>query len=515
MMAEFFNYIDAHAYILLQKTWEQIYLAGLAILIALAIGVPLGLLVAHREKSKAIVLNVASVFQTIPSLALLVFLLPFLGIGMKPAIITLSIYALLPVISNTVAGIVGVAPVMIEAADGLGFTRMQRLWVVELPLALPVMLAGVRTAVAMSIGIATLAAFVGAGGLGDFIYQGLSLNDNRLVMLGAIPAALLAIVVDIFIRQFEKVVSERRYKKWPKKLIKRTLFFVTISLVCGGLLFFVMLPVKKHSVVRIGSKNFTEQIILGEAVAQLIESKTNLKAERHFNLAGTMVAHNAMLKNEIDIYPEYTGTGYIFILGKRKIVSPTKTYHIVKKLYQKRFHITWLKSLGFENSGAIILRKKFALDNNISTVTQLIPFANNMVFGVYGAGLERPDGLPGLKRAYNLHFKSIKLMSPGIMYKAIASDDVDVVMGSTTDGRILRYKLVILRDDKGLFPPYDAALIVRDALLKKHPRLKSVLEKLSGRIDTSTMRELNYRVDVKGQSPKKVAHDFLKMSKII
>jgi len=325
-----YDFIYQHLGELAEKTGQQIYLAGFAMFLAILIGVPVGLKIARRQKAKSIVLGIANVFQTIPSLALLVFLLPFLGIGAKPAIITLSIYAFLPIIRNTVTGIEGVMPDMIEAADGLGFTRLQKLWMVELPLALPVMIAGIRTAAAMSVGIATLAAFIGAGGLGDFIYQGLSLNDNRLVLLGAIPAALLALAVDFFIARIEKFIARRRYKHWRSKGMRfRWVAAIVVFVLLIPSAFFVYTQsVSTEPVIRIGSKNFTEQLILGEMMSQIISEKAHIKVVKKFNLGSDLICHRALLKGNIDMYPEYTGTASNPLVYYHAIFAPTTSKHI-------------------------------------------------------------------------------------------------------------------------------------------------------------------------------------------
>ena len=188
------------------KILEHLLLTTVSTGIAIAIGVPLGIWITRNPVFRRAVLGVAGVIQTVPSLALLAFLLPFLGIGARPAIVALTLYALLPIVRNTYTGIEGVSPPVIEAAKGVGFGNFQRLWMVEMPLALPVIVAGIRTATVICVGIATLSAFIGAGGLGDFINRGLALNNTRLILLGAIPAAILALLFDAVIGIIEKLL---------------------------------------------------------------------------------------------------------------------------------------------------------------------------------------------------------------------------------------------------------------------------------------------------------------------
>ena len=191
---------------LVTKLGEHLVLTGISIGIAIAIGLPLGIWIKRNVFVRGAILSAAGIAQTVPSLALLAFLLPFLGIGVVPAVVALTLYALLPIVRNTFTGLAGIAPEIIEAAHGMGFTERQRLWMVEMPLALPVIVAGIRTATVIGVGIATLSAFIGAGGLGDFIVRGLALNNSRLILLGAVPAAALALALDYLIGIVEKVL---------------------------------------------------------------------------------------------------------------------------------------------------------------------------------------------------------------------------------------------------------------------------------------------------------------------
>ncbi len=508
------SFIQAHFYELALYTWQQIYLVFLALMVALIIGVPLGLWIARREKSRAIFLSVASILQTIPSLALLALLLPFLGIGVKPAVVALSVYALLPIIRNTVTGINQLPEELLEAANGLGFTRWQRLWLVEIPLAMPVIIAGVRTATAMAMGIATLAAFIGAGGLGNFIYQGLSLSNMRLVLLGAIPAAILALLFDYILSLIEKWLAKRpRVKK--RRYIKKIISFVVVALLVANLLFaLVSLTPHKNTIV-IGTKDFTEQYILGELMAQLIQAKTNLHVVRKFNLGGTVFCHEALLKGEIDVYPEYTGTAYLVILNQQIRLPSQAIYFFVQSAYNREFNLTWLKPFGFNNTQAVAINDSFADANSIKTISDLVPFAPDLVMGVSGDCLQRADCLPGLVSVYNINFKAIKLMSPGLMYAAVAGKQINAIVAFSTDGRIQEFHLNLLVDDKNLFPAYYAAPVIRSDFLKAHPEVASVLNLLQGKITDNDMREMNYEVDVLNHDPKKVAYYFLKKNGLL
>lgn len=498
------QYIISKLPALAEKTFQQIYLVGFATLIAILIGVPMGIWAVRTLRVRNIILSTANILQTVPSLAILAFLIPFLGIGVKPAIVALSLYALLPIIRNTVTGIDSVSPEINEAADGLGFTRWQKLRMVQLPLALPTIIAGIRIATAMSVGIATLAAFIGAGGLGDFIFQGIALNDNRLVLLGAIPAAILALVLDYLIGQIEIAIAKHRTQPASPIIWKTAGIFILIIA-----LIFLGLAMKPQNTIRIATKNFTEQYILGYLMTDMIEAKTSLHVEEKFNLGATNVCQRAMEKGEIDIYPEYTGTAYITILKQQNFGSAEQIYQQVKADYLKNFNIIWLAPFGFNDTQALVVRKDFAQQHHLNTISDLVSIVKQLTIGVPAEFIERPDAYLGLKKVYGLEFGDVRQMDPGLMYKAIANKNVDVIMAFSTDGRIPEYNLQLLQDDKHLFPAYYAAPLIRGEVLQAHPEIANTLQPLLGLLDNKTMQQLNYRVDVKKIPPETVAKEFL------
>src|SRR5205823_1811693 len=322
-----------------QLTLEHLVLVGLSILIAAGIGLPLGVLMTRKPGLSGPILTFANIIQTIPSLALFGFLipLPFIGgIGARTAIVALVLYSLLPIIRNTFTGIAGVDPAIREAGRGMGMTDSQLLWKVEIPLAAGVIFAGLRVATVIGVGVATIAAAVGAGGLGMFIFRGVSMVDSRLILAGAIPAAALALIAD-----FGLGAVEKRFSK-------------LLCLVC------VVVAVSSCSHpdrIVVGSKNFTEQVILGELIAQQIENKAHLQVDRKLNLGGTLVCHEALVSGQIDTYVEYTGTGLTAILKMAPSNDSSRVYEIVKGAYESRFTLHWTEPLGFNNTFAIIIRK--------------------------------------------------------------------------------------------------------------------------------------------------------------
>jgi osmoprotectant transport system permease protein len=351
---------------LLEQTLTHIGLTFISLLIAVVIGLPLGILISRRQKLSGIVLGFAGVLQTIPSIALLGFMIPLLGIGAKPAIVALFLYSLLPIIRNTY--ITGVDKAIKEAAKGMGMSNMQSLFKVELPIAMPVIFAGIRTATVINVGVATLAAYIAAGGLGEFIFGGIALNNTNMILAGAIPAALLAIIFDYLLSIVQKL-----------NIRKLRLAYISFPFLILLLSSFYLLP-------------------------SVYESKL---------LAG--------------FTPEFMG---------------------------------------------------------------------------------RTDGYLGLKKQYGLNIRTV-VISDAVMYKAAHDSKLDVISGYSTDGRLKAYDLLILKDDKGIFPPYYAAPIVREETLEKYPELETTLNMLAGRINDSIMTELNYRADYLKQTPEQIAKDFL------
>ncbi len=492
---------------------EHILLTGVSTIIAILIAVPLGILAVRRPVLRGPVLGLTGMLQTIPSLAMLAFLLVLTGkIGAVPAIIALTLYALLPVVRNTVTGLDGVPAEAVEAANAIGMTRSQRLFQVELPLAKNVIIAGIRTAAVIGVGIATLAAFIGGGGLGQFINRGLALLSTDLILLGAIPAALLALVVDGSIQAMDWGL--RRRHRGGQALRMAAVAAPFAVLVIGLAAFVTGSPSlggdrAASDVVRISSKNFTEQLILAEMMAQLIEARTDLTVQRRVGLGGTMIVHQALVRGEIDIYAEYSGTALTAILNQPVVANPGEAFDIVARAYEDQFDLEWLAPFGFTNTFALCVRRADADANGWRAISD-IREDQSLRAGFGPEFADRPDGLPGLLRAYpNLHFSSIQDVDPSIMYSAVANGDVDAIAAFSTDGRIDAFDLQTLDDDRGFFPPYYPSPVVRRSVLDAHPEIRDALAAVGGAISNDVMRQMNYRVDEEGASPAEVAHDFL------
>jgi osmoprotectant transport system permease protein len=500
---------------LLLRMREHLLLTGVATAVAVVVGIPLGILITKKAWLRSFIFGLAGIVQTVPSLAMLAFLLALTGkIGVLPAVIALTLYAFLPIIQNTVTGLEGVSADIIEAAEGMGMTPREEMRLVKLPLARPVIIAGIKTAAVISVGIATLSAFIGAGGLGEFINRGLSLADTRLILLGAIPSAMLALYVSFAITSLEWGLNERKRKVYKlfrgKRGLLLSLIPLAVLLAIGGAgAVWEAVPAPERT-IRIGSKNFTEQLILAEMMAQRIEAATDLHVERRFNLGGTMVCHGALVEGEIDLYPEYTGTAFTAILDhKTRPASPDKVYGLVSREYLKRFNLRWLKPFGFNNTYAFAIRQEDAGRTGWEKVSDLGAAAPKLRAGFTSEFAERPDGYPGFRETYGITFGDVRDLDPALMYDAIRMGQVDVIVAFSTDSRIPGYNLTLLEDDKAFFPPYHAAPVVRQETLEEFPGVADALAPLGGLIDDRTMQLLNYEADQKKRNVSEVVEEFL------
>ncbi len=495
---------------------QHLWLVFISIAIAVVIGLPLGILITRRKRLRGPVLGIANVMQTIPSLALFGFLipLPFIGgIGPRTAIVALVFYALLPIIRNTVTGILGVDGNVREAAVAMGMTDRQVLFQVELPLAMSVILTGVRVAVVITIGVAIIAAEVGAGGLGEYIFRGLRMDDNRLLLAGAVPSALMALVAD-----FGFSLIERRFDSTnPRTRAGKTWRVVALAaLALGAALIGYAAwrgirarpgsPLSRGHVT-VGSKDFTESVLLAEIVAQMLEVE-HVEVDRRFDLGGNL-AHSAIIGGQIDLYPEYTGTAFTAILHHQPITDPGAVYDQVRREYSDQFNLWVSEPLGFDNTFAILVRGEDARRLNLKSVSEAAKYARQWQAGFGHDFMVRPDGYAGFSRAYGLQFAGTSEMALDLTYTALASHKVDLIAGNSTDGRIAALDLVQLEDDKRYFPPYEAVFLTRQDALTRVPALVPLLQKLGGAISTEEMRKLNNEVDGAKRDKKIVVHEWL------
>lgn len=272
---------------------------------------------------------------------------------------------------------------------------------------------------------------------------------------------------------------------------------------------------KAENTVVVGGKDFTEQDILVQLVSELIEAKTDIKIERKAYLGGSSVVAESIETGDLDIYVEYTGTALMSVLGEDKMNDPDKVYDLVKERYEEEKEIKWLKPLGFNNTFAITMKEVKANEMGIKTLTDLGKSSKDLVFASTQEFLERVDGYDQFKKVYNVDFKDVKAMDPGLCYTAIKEDKVDTNVSFATDGRIPAFKLKVLEDNKNFFPPYYAAPIVRMDTLEKYPELEEVLNSLAGKLNDSEMAKLNAQVDLEKKDSITVAKNWLKENGLI
>jgi osmoprotectant transport system permease protein len=497
----------AHRWELAAMLQQHVVLVALSTAVATALGVPAGIIAAHNPRIGRPLIAAANIAQTIPSLALLGFLipLPFIGgIGPRAAIVALILYALLPIVRTTAAGLGALDRNVLDAATAMGMTRRQRLTMVELPLALPSIVAGIRVATVVGVGTATIAAFIGAGGLGDYIFRGLSMVDATMILAGAIPAAALALLADALLGWFERSVTRRRgpstgRRRWLWIAALVTLVAVAVSLK----------PTAAAPTIVVGSKNFTEQVILGELIAQTLERDTSVRVVRRLNLGGTFICDRALRAGEIDVYVEYTGTALTAIF-KQPVAHDRAAVTATTRDHYARAGVTALDPLGFNNTFAILVRKRDAAQLALATIGDLRKAEDRWTPGFGYEFLQREDGYRGLAAAYGLRFRQEpKVMDLTLMYRAVAGGQVDVIAGDATSGLIDAMDLAVLEDDRAYFPPYDAVPLVRSDVLHRHPQVREALQRLSGRISEKDMRAMNRAVDLDHQDVRDVVQHFL------
>jgi osmoprotectant transport system permease protein len=483
--------------------------------IALFVGIPLGILLTRVRLIATPIIAALGLLQTFPSLALLGLLIPLLGVGQPAAIFLAVVYSLFPVVMNTHIGITQVSPAIRDAARGMGMTNGQILRQVELPLALPVLLAGVRSGAVYAIGIITVCALAGAGGLGDYIVRGMTRSDDVLILAGAIPLLVLTVLVFWGLGAISWV-SRRRGQ---------------LGLVLGGGVILALSCLGAWTVgeqvyrhlsrteqradggsreIRIGAKNFVEGEILAEILKQMLEGHTDLRVKVVPNLTPSLI-FKALKKGDLDLYPEYTG---VLLTNKEALDLPIPADRstitaLVREQIRQRHDLVLLETFGLNNTYAFCTPKSLAEKLGLRRISDLRRFPTLRVVVDLGF-LDRADGWPGLVKTYALNLPQPQLLSPDLRYKALQSGNADVVLGFATDWEIAFYDLAVLEDDKGYFPNYHGAPLVRADVLERHPEIGKVLNRLKGQIDDATMRRLNFQVARERRREAEVAREFLK-----
>jgi osmoprotectant transport system permease protein len=374
---------------------------------------------------------------------------------------------------------------------------------VELPLAMPSIVAGIRVAAVVGVGSATIAAAIGAGGLGEYIYRGLSMVDSTVILAGAIPAAVLALLIDAGLLWLERRLASRR-RTGTHRIAAAAATVIAIAVV-GSLTVFS----GRRAAIVVGSKNFTEQLILGEIVAQTIERETGLTVDRRLNLGGTLICERALASGDIDVYVEYTGTALTAVFHQPLAGDSSAVLQTVRDSYARTGRAL-LEPLGFNNTFTILIRGDVGRRFNVKTIDDAAVHAPNWRAGFGYEFLERPDGFPGLSKKYGLRFaEPPRVMDLTLTYRALASGQVDLIAGDATAGLISALDLFPLEDNRHYFPPYDAVPVARAATLMRHPEVRRALTSLAGAINAEDMRAMNHAADAGRQDPAKIARDFL------
>jgi len=487
----------------------HLQLTLLALLCSAAVSLPLGVAVTRVRWLERPALGVAGVIQTIPSLALLAVMVPLLAslgirsIGFLPAFIGLTLYGVLPMLRNTVTGIAGVDPALREAARAVGMTPAQQLRRVELPLAMPVIVAGIRTATVWTVGIATLSTPVGATSLGNYIFSGLQTRNYTAVLVGCVAAAALAMLLDGLVHALETGVRARR----PRRVGVVVAAIATLYLYTGLTLAAALLPGGDRPVT-VGAKTFTEQYILAHLLGQWVERETGRPTTQMQSL-GSMVAFDALAAGDIDVYVEYSGTLWANEMGRETVGADRATVLAeVGAFLAERYGIQVAATLGFENAYAVAMRARDADAMQLTRISDIAPLAPGLSMGGDYEFFSRPEWI-AIRDAYGLALEEQRTMDPALMYQAVAEGAVDLISAFTTDGRITAYDLRILEDDRGAIPPYDAIIVVSAKLVRERPDVLAALARLEGAVDVAAMRRMNLAVDEGGTSPREVAADFI------
>jgi osmoprotectant transport system permease protein len=466
-----------------------------ALALGLAVSLPLAIIARHRPVMRGALLGFASIVQTVPGLALLALFYPLLlalaalslswfglgfsAFGFLPAVLALALYSMLPVLRNTVTGLLGVDAAILEAAQGVGMTERQSLFTVELPLALPVMMAGIRTAAVWVIGTATLSTPIGQTSLGNYIFAGLQTQNWVFVLFGCVSSAVLALAVDQLLALIENGLRNRSRVRAA---------FGGIGIVALVIATLVPTVTRTQANYVLGAKTFTEQYVLSALIRQRL-SAAGLSGSPREGL-GSSVVFDALAANDIDLYVDYSGTLWANQLHRTDIRPRQEVIAELKTELAKR-KITLLGELGFENAYALVMPRKRAEQLGIRTVTDLVRHAGGMSIAADYEFFSRPEWA-GVKKAYGIAFREQRQMQPDFMYAAVASGEVDVITGYTSDGLIAKYDLVALEDNRQAIPPYDAIMLLAPKRAGD-TALRDALQPILGKIDIATMREANLR----------------------
>ena len=477
----------------------HVALAGSALVLGLLIGLGLAVLALRSRGLRWVALTLASLVQTIPSLALLALFYPLLlaisaalrplhvalpALGFLPSLLALTLYSILPILRNTVAGLEGVDPSVTEAADGLGMTANEKLTRVQAPLAAPVAMAGVRTAAVWTIGAATLSTPVGQTSLGDYIFSGLQTENWVFVLFGCGASAALAIAVDQLLGVIETGLAKRNLRR---------IWIAAAALAIGAgaaIAPLASLGAGKDRYV-VGAKNFSEQFILADVISDRLHGAGASTEEKQG--LGSVVAFRALAANELDVYVDYSGTLWTNVLHRTDTPPRAQLLAELTRELKAKYGVTVLGSLGFENAYALAMKADLASRLGVRSLDDLAGHAGDLTLGADLEFLSRPEWV-AIAKAYGLRFKGQRSFNPTFMYRAIESGQADVISAFSSDGRIAADTLVTLRDPRNAIPAYDAVVLIAPRRAGD-TRLIAALKPLIGAIPVERMREANLTVD--------------------
>ena len=484
---------------------EHLEISIISILIAIVLGLAVGILISEYRKTSKLALGIINFIYTIPSISLLGFLIPFSGIGNTTAVIALTVYALLPMVRNTHTGMINIDKSILEAAKGMGSTRRQILFKIKLPLAMPVIMSGIRSMTTMTIALAGIASFIGAGGLGVAIYRGITTNNSAMTMAGSLLIALLAIVIDFLLGFAEKLVN----KRGAHTLRNKAVMAVAAAVLCASVIIGTLFSSTSKNTIHIATKPMTEQYILGEMLILLIEQDTDLAVELTQGVGGgTSNIQPAMENGSFDIYPEYTGTGWNMVLKEESLYDESM-FDLLQNSYQTDLDMSWIGMYGFNNTYGLVVRKEIADKYQLETYSDLAAVSSELIFGAEYDFFEREDGYDPLCEEYGLQFQNTVDLDIGLKYQAINEGNIDVMNIFTTDGQLSVSDVKVLVDDRQFYPSYMCGNVVRNEILETYPELEDVFLKLEGIITDDAMADMNYQVETDGKEPKDAASAFL------
>ena len=480
---------------------HHVFLTAGALLISIGICLPLAFLVVRVKPLQWPVLSFASIMQTVPGIALLALMVALLGqIGFVPALLALILYSMLPILRNTVTGLTEVDATITEAAAACGMTKGQILFRIQLPLAVPMVIAGIRTSAVWIVGTATLSTPVGATSLGNFIFTGLQTQNTVAVLVGCIAAAGLAILLDQAIRLFEVA--------WRKR--SRVLRAVVAVSILLGIGVGVSPLVRQHRAtpvepVTVGAKTFTEQYILAEVIKITLEEE-GIPATTKAGM-GSAVLFEALASGAVDCYVDYSGTLWANILRRSERIARREMIWEISEWLRNHHGIRLVGALGFENAYALAMPRRLTADLGISTIRDLESHASRLRMGSDYEFYGRPEWT-ALRDRYRLDFRELRTFDPSLMYAAVQEGEVDVISAYSTDGRILLYDLEVLSDPLEALPPYDAVMLLsRDAAQRRD--LVRAISGLVGSLSDTTVRKANKMVDIDGDLVERAAEYLL------